>query len=104
VLHDYIRDVALPSTRAVLLIVDITSHSSPPTDMTYTDPSTPGGGTGADTKAAAKQVTAAAAAAAATAKDLAYVGDDCSLFVHSLELKARYLCSVFFSFFLLYWS
>lgn len=82
VLHDYIRDVPLPGTRAVLLIVEIASYANAPSDPA--DPSTPGGA-GA---AAAKQVPPTGTSAAGGPAHV--VGDNCSTFVHSLELKARY--------------
>ena len=70
VLHDYIRDSAQPSTRTVLLIVEIAS--APP----IVDNS--------DTSAVETKAGKQAAALSAV------VADDCSVFVHSLEVKAKY--------------
>lgn len=83
VLHDYIRDVALPSTRAVLLIVEIASAPVVPDNDPSNNPAP-------ETKAGKQAAAAAAVAAAAAAANSVSVADDCSSFVHSLELKARY--------------
>lgn len=78
-LHDYIRDVAQPSTRTVLLIVEI---ASAPVGTDASETATP-----SESKSG-KQ--AAAAAAAAAAANSVSVPDDCSTFVHLLDLKAKY--------------
>jgi hypothetical protein len=75
----------------VLLIVEI---ASAPLDSSDTPIPSVEGKSG-------KQAVAAAAAAAAAAANSISVPEDCSLFVHSLELKAKYHFSLFFVFLVL---